>query len=233
MRTTIIPHDRFGLVLVLFLLTLGLPKSVLQGQLVGSVDDFQSGLDGWDSGPVNPTPPVLVSDVGPGGAGDHAMQVTAGGVGTAGRALVAFNRSQWTGDYLSAGVSSITMELRNTGATPLSLRLALRGSDLSTWFVTTLTYNLPTGGGWQSAQFSLGESSVTRVQGTQSYGVTFADVTEIRLLNNAAPDLRGGSVSATLLVDNIAAVPEPASTAAVLGLTALAAAVYLRRSKAH
>jgi hypothetical protein len=195
------------------------------------VDDFQSSLAGWQSGALNATPPSLVANVGPKGAGDNAMQVTSSGGISAVRALVAFDTAQWAGNHASAGISSITLDLKNTGATELVMRLGFRGSDLTTWFVTNLGYDLAAGGAWQNVRFSLTEADVTLVAGTQSYATVLGNVTELRLLDNPAIDFRGASIDGTLLVDNITAVPEPVACATVLGLGAIATAAFLRRCR--
>ena len=217
------------------LMGIGFLQPVVHGQLVlGQLDDFQGGLDGWQSGspiPPNPTPPTIVPNVGPNGTGDTAMQITSSGGSGAGSQLVAFNTAQWDGNYLSAGVTSITVDLKNTGTTDLTMRLAFRGPDLTTWFVTNLGFDLTAGSAWQQAQFSLAEFDLTRVAGTQTYATTFGNVSEMRLLDNPALDFRGAPVVASVLVDNIAAVPEPSSDAAVLALCAAATAACLRSSK--
>ncbi|MEK7675479.1 MAG: hypothetical protein AAB676_06570 [Verrucomicrobiota bacterium] len=203
-----------------------------KGQVVLSqVDDFEADLRNWSSGAgANPVPPSRALDVGPGGTGDDAMRIRAIGGGGAGRALVALNKqSQWSGDYLSAGVTSITLGLNNVGAGDLTMRLAFQGADNTTWFVSTLGYNIPAGSGWRTSQFSLAEGDLTRVQGTQSYGVSLGNVTEMRILHSTLPDFRGTIVVGNLLVDNIAAVPEPAASVAALALAAAGTIRWLRR----
>ena len=157
------------------------------------------------------------------------MRIRAIGGGGAGRALVALNKqSQWSGDYLSAGVTSITLGLNNVGAGDLTMRLAFQGADNTTWFVSTLGYNIPAGVVGE-LQFSLAEGDLTRVQGTQSYGVSLGNVTEMRILHSTLPDFRGTIVVGNLLVDNIAAVPEPAASVAALALAAAGTIRWLRR----
>ena len=174
---------------------------------------------------------MIVPDVGPNGIGDTAMQITSSGGLGAGSQLVAFNTAQWDGNYISAGVISVTVDLKNTGTTDLTMRLAFRGPDPTTWFVTSLGFDLTAGSTWQQAQFSLAEADLTRVAGTQTYATTFGSVSEMRILDNPALDFRGAPVVATLLVDNITAVPEPSSSATVLAFCAAVTAACLRPNK--
>src|SRR5690349_14920068 len=80
---------------------------------IGLTDTFTVNEDNWFAGglgppgQVPPTPPTRIPNGGPGGAGDGFLQVTATGGAGAGSRLVAINGSQWTGDYLAAGVGSI------------------------------------------------------------------------------------------------------------------------------
>jgi hypothetical protein len=213
---------------------IGALQPAVRAQLVlGQMDDFQGSLDGWQSGlPVspNPTPPSIVPNVGPSGAGDTAMEITSSGGLGAGSALVAFNTAQWDGNYVAAGVTSITVDFRNTGNTDLTMRLAFRGPDLTTWFVTNLGFDLLVGSAWQKVQFSLAETDLTRVAGTQTYATTFGNVSEMRILDNPALAFRGAPVAAALLVDNVTGVPEPSASAAVLALSAVLTVTCLRRN---
>jgi hypothetical protein len=212
---------------------LGAAAATAQGQvLLGQIDQFTSDDQGWSSGAdiVHPAPPEQVPDAGPGGLGDGALQIEAVGGSGPGSRLVAINRSQWTGDFLEAGVTGIRLDLRNVGATDLTVRLSFAGFLGSTWFSTTESVFLPSASGWQTAEFSLTEADMTRVQGAASYAATFADISEMRILHNPAPDLRGapGTIG-LLLVDNITAVPEPGATATVVMGLAGAAGVWLQR----
>jgi hypothetical protein len=205
-------------------------ESTAQGQIVfGQVDDFDSSLEGWDFGAASPSSPMLVANAGPAGSGDNAMQITSFGGSGPGRTPVVLNNSQWADNYLGQGVTSITLNLRNTGATDLRMRLAFRGPDSITYFATTFGFDLSAGGSWQNAQFSLAEGSLTRIQGSQSYATVFGNVSEMRILHSASPNFRGDSIAATVLVDNITAVPEPGSTGVVLALAAALTAVVVRR----
>ncbi len=47
--------------------------------------------------------------------GDNFLQVVVDGTSVQGGRLTFFNRLQWTGDYTTAGVTAIDLELKNLG----------------------------------------------------------------------------------------------------------------------
>ena len=74
---------------------------------------------------IGTVPVTNISTGGPAGAGDHYIQLTADGSNSGGK-LTAFNRDQWLGDYLAAGVTAIEVDLLNQSAVTLSIRLAFK-----------------------------------------------------------------------------------------------------------
>src|SRR5438105_4973790 len=92
--------------------------------IVGQIDNFQDGTtDNWTNGRL--PDPVVISTGGPAGSGDEYLQVSSGSFG-GGPRLVAFNDSQWAGNFAAAGVSGVAMDLQNFGTSALSMRIALR-----------------------------------------------------------------------------------------------------------
>ena len=70
----------------------------------GQTDTFQNGtLSNWLTGGTQPT---NVATGGPLGSGDGFMELTADGSGSNSR-LTVLNRTQWTGNYIAAGVNEI------------------------------------------------------------------------------------------------------------------------------
>jgi hypothetical protein len=86
-----------------------------------------------------------IANGGPAGVGDHFLLITANGSAGADGRITVFNRSQWAGNFLAAGVSAIEMDLKNFGTTPLSIRVALKsGIGIgSPGFVTTQSVHPP------------------------------------------------------------------------------------------
>jgi hypothetical protein len=116
-----------------------LPSVGQAGIVLGQVDTFEQGdTAGWTDGHNDALNAVTVATGGPGGANDHFLKVVASPPGAGGRITV-FNRDQWTGNYLAAGVNAIEMDLKNLGATDLSMRVALRSDTarFSPGFVST------------------------------------------------------------------------------------------------
>src|SRR5580765_6962808 len=94
----------------------------------GQVDTFQDGTTmGWQEGTPSPNPPTNVPSGGPAGAGDAYVQnISSGGFGS-GAKMVMFNDAQWSGSYNAAGVTRLTADMANQGATTLHMRVAIRG----------------------------------------------------------------------------------------------------------
>ncbi|MGI9427024.1 MAG: hypothetical protein ACR2NM_00085 [Bythopirellula sp.] len=182
----------------------------------GQVDDFQDGsTQGWGDGGLSANPPINQLNAGPSGAGDHALEIrTNGAPGGAGSRLVALNPNQWAGDFLAAGVSSISVDLSSPNNVPLNVRLALRGAGGD--FVTP-DMVVPAGTGlWNNYTYSLAPGDLIAAGGFDVVQ-TLGGVSELRILHNPDPSIRGATVGGAipfvgrLLVDNITALPEPAT----------------------
>ena len=180
---------------------------------LNQVNDFQAGqVSGWTNG-GSATDPVLVSTGGPAGTGDAFLRVSATGGGGAGSHLVTFNTNQrWTGNFTSAGVTAVTMNLKNFGTAPLSMRIAFDDTS-GTWYASTQGFALPADNAWHSARFELAPAALTRVSGSATAATALTHVTEFRILHSASPDYRGAQVAGSFGVDNITAAPEPAAFA--------------------
>jgi len=192
-----------------------------QAVTLGMVDDFQDGTtQRWGSGGANPTPPSVQDDCGPGGTGDDCLFLQSSGLEQAGGRLVAFNFSQWRGDYTEEGIGRISLMGSNIGTSDLALRLVLDGFGGR---FSTQAAALAAGSGWTSLEFDLGD--LVSIGGNDA-AATLGNVTLVRLLHTVVPAFAGETIEASLLVDDITAlpVPEPGSASLLaLGLTALAA----------
>jgi hypothetical protein len=209
----------------------------LRGATIGQIDTFQDGTtDGWFAGGlgmgmVPPIPPHVVTTGGPSGAGDQFLQITAvGGVG-AGSRIAAINTAQWAGNYLSAGIAGIGMDLKNLGTTELTVRLLFEdpmGGPPVDEAVTTFGQVVPVGGGWLHAFFPISPAAFTTISG--NVNTLLAQTTLMRIINSPTPE-DAITIVGTLGVDNIQAVPEPSSLLLVLPAMALGA-LKLRRKLA-
>ncbi|WOO39379.1 PEP-CTERM sorting domain-containing protein [Rubellicoccus peritrichatus] len=202
---------------------------------IGFSNDFSTDVEGWQHGNVTSDSPTRIATGGPGGGSDPFMQF-ASGTGVA--RLAAFNTdSGWTGDYTTAGVTGISLDVNNTGATALDLRFAITGPG-GGW-VSTNSVSLGAGSGWTSILIPIDAGSLTATgaagataAGT-NVGQTLGGVTQLRLISSAGgANFRGDAITATLGVDNVTAVPEPGTYAMILGALGLGFAAYRRRSNA-
>jgi PEP-CTERM motif len=182
--------------------------------IVGQIDTFQnSTTDNWFSGGLGmgqmpPTPPHVVSG-GKGGPTDLYLVLTAiGGTGP-GSKISVINTTQWTGNYLTSGISGIGLDLINLGNTTLDIRLQFEDpmfgppADIA---VSTNPFVLAPGSGWQHALFSTLPSAFTAAEG--SVTAALSNTTALRIIHSTVAD-EATSIVGVLGVDNIQAVPEP------------------------
>ena len=214
------------ILLCLLLLQSGATRAIS----IGQIDSFGDGtLQDWRMGipAVTNSHMTNIADGGPAGTGDNFLQVFADGTSVSGGRLTFFNRLQWTGDYTAAGISAITMDLKNfSSSEALNLRLAINGGFGPSFnmtggvFATSASISLDSDSGWTRAVFSLLPGDLIAVSGSpggnatgNNVQATLANVLELRLLNSATPDWNGLPVVATLGIDNIHAVPLPPALA--------------------
>jgi hypothetical protein len=191
--------------------------TVSRGITLDQADTFQDGgLDGWVGGGAGaiPSAQMNIPSGGPTGAGDKYLQLSAGGTGGSSR-LLGVNQMQWIGDYLTAGVAEVGMDLLNPGTNALSIRVAIRegtGSGSTPGYVSTSAFPLPGDNHWHHAVFRLDASDLTGVNSPAPLSSDLASVTEFRILDATNISLQGDQFSTSLPavsfgVDNIAAVP--------------------------
>jgi hypothetical protein len=137
--------------------------------------------------------------------------MAADGSGAQGK-LITFNDTQWTGDFLAAGVGSIGVDFRTSGSA-LSMRLALKSGFGGTPGYVTDAFALPGDGLWHHAVFTLDAAHLTAVGGPDPLDTFLTSVGEMRILNSSGVSLTGDAITATVGIDNVAvaagAVPEP------------------------
>lgn len=214
------------------------PPSALAGPILGQVDTFETGSQGWfTGGPLVAPTPATVQSGGP--TGSFMLLRSTGGGGPSSR-LSVLNASQWTGNYLSAGVNLITMDVNNLGATDLYLRLMFEdpmfGPPANIAFSTVPVF-VPAGGGWTPVSFLIGPSHLTAGLGTINAALT--GTTAIRIYHSQNPGFPNPvvpipAVAAQLGVDNIRATAVPEPTTIMLlgtGLAGVAGALRHRRQK--
>jgi len=187
----------------------------------GQVDTFQSGSTlGWLHGGNSLQPPTVMMG-GPLGPNDAYLQSISTGNGRPDSRQVVYNADQWTGDYTQAGVTTITAQMIDFGPSPLAMRLTIQDA-FGTRYSSTNAIALLADSTWHAMTFDVSPAGWSLVSGTSTIQQSLANVTEMRILSAAAkPDYFADTVASTLGIDNIAAVPEPAALAPLVGLGAL------------
>ena len=181
-------------------------------------NDFTTGNDGWQTGGVNPNPPVLVGSGGASGTQvDPYLLLRSNGTNGAGGRLVVFHRGDpWAGDYVMKGIAGVEAAFLNVSNVSLDIRVALNGAGGR--FATTDSLTLLPNAPWTLGTFRLQPNALVSVGGTD-LAATLGAVTEIRFLHHPQPEFVSVVSLASLGIDRIRAIPEP-STASflILGL---------------
>jgi hypothetical protein len=210
---------------------LAFAPSTSRGITLGQVDTFESGTHlGWTGGPFAG---LGVQPGGLAGSSDHYIQVAPnnGSNGEQGD-LSMGNVSQWTGDYGAAGVTAIGMDLRGQG-TNLPIRISIVDNS-GTGYSTTTAFSLPGDGQWHHAVFSLAANDLTAISSPQPLPLVLGNVGALHILSSSSPSLSGGDfygLGVEVDVDNIAAVPEPASISILLSGIVGIALLHRRRAR--
>jgi hypothetical protein len=144
------------------------------GVLVGRVDDFEDGtvMDWSMGGPANVV--ANVASGGPAGVDDNYLLVS--------RTTTPFhigikNNNEWTGDYLAAGIKSISFDVdlisMTTAPNIFSLRIVIFGPGGAFSSKDFVEVTIPSG--WQTVEFGLTRSDLVRVFGSGGGGSDYTD----------------------------------------------------------
>jgi hypothetical protein len=199
--------------------------------MLGQHDDFQTGPDGWQSGMG---PGNVLLDGGPAGDGDSFLEVNANGDFGPFSKLTIFNIQQWTGDYKAAGVSAIEVDLKNFGAGPLSMRVAFKELTGGGGYVSSDPFVVEPDGNWHHARFELASTAFIAVGAQKSFADELTNIAQVRIIHHRAAipnSLNGDTGLASVGIDNVRAIPEPASTALALWTSAFVVAVTRARAR--
>ena len=199
---------------------------------LGTVIDFANGsLGGFQGGSAlapSLQPMVITDPVG----GDNALQIsTNGDFSGQGHALQIFNNIN---SDLSA-VSTISFDATNPNTEDLNIRISISGGSAAGNFTDpsgAFTSNdiILQAGATLSLGFDLSASNFQQISGTDSFAQTLSSVPQLRIFHNpavvaspfglAGADAIGGlenPSAGTLVIDNVAFVPEPSSASLIFG----------------
>jgi len=197
--------------LLILLLTLFVTSASIAQITAGVPDDFDTPADvhNWvhGGGPGNsPNPPSLQTV---GGVDNNYLKNTSTASGGAGGKFVMLNTSQWTGDYITAGIKSVSIQVRNNGATALNLRVtfgASVGGSATHWMSATPVV-VPVGSGWINVLFPITQTYMAQSVsgGSQNYPTVMGAVAVMRIVSSTAVDHRGDEFIGDADFDNITA----------------------------
>lgn len=213
-----------------------MPNEASAQIVLNQTDTFQDGTtNAWSNGGPA-TDPVNIATGGPAGAGDRYLEIaTNGNAGGSGSRMVVFNRTQWLGNYIAAGVSAISFDVKNIGGDPLSVRVGFKNATFNgaPGYVSAVPAVISADGNWHHVVFPLDLSpgGLVAVGSPPPLANFFTNgVAEMRLLHATGPDLNGSTTFPNIQrmgIDNIlaTAVPEPGT----LGMLVIAATATLWR----
>lgn len=185
---------------------------VLTAQVTsGQVDDFQDGTkQGWSDVGAASAFADNISDGGPEGAEDaYLRNVTTGNPGGPGSRMIIKNTSQWTGDFTTAGVQSIILDVRALNV-DVTVRVSMQGAGGKISSTTGVV--VTAGSGWTEVTIPITAANMQTVSDGSDGGpagtdvvATLAAVTEFRILSNPIASWVGEVTNAEMHFDNIIA----------------------------
>jgi hypothetical protein len=194
---------------------------------VGHVDNFQDGTTQvWRVGQLSQYP-ENAANAGPQGAGDHALHTTNAQSGSKFRLIVLNEDTQafpgaanWEGNWTAAGVTQVSMDIRNpgtvAGATALTMRLGIAGPGGAGAFgdvYITKGIVVPTDNQWHAVTFEVLPADFKAAGSGTDVIAALADVTQFRIFNSPAEEFLGSDAPNSFYLDNIRAIGTPARLA--------------------
>lgn len=200
---------------------------------LSSLDNFSSSSEGWQIGGAG-AQPSRVASAGPDSQTGFLSHFSDGSSAN-GKWLMWTTETEWQGNYTAAGATGIGLWANvSSGASPVNMRVAFDGPG--GWFYSTAQ---SVSSGWNSYTFFLNSSNFTYATGsggTAVFSDTMSGVTRFEILagsgsvtyRSSGDLVQAGPSTATILLDDIAVVPEP-STGALLVTLGMVAYGYRRR----
>ncbi len=191
---------------------------------LGSIDTFDSDNEGWRVGDAG-VAPTFNGDNSFDGQPGFLRHFSDGG-GPNGKWIMWSLESDWTGDYVDAGVTGISLWADGRTGDDLPFWLGFNGPG--GWFFTP-AQTITTADDWERFVFDVSPESLIYSAdsgGTGNAVDTMSEVSRFEVFAGPGPVsfasrgdlLRAGNSNNVVWLDNIAAIPEP-STAVLGGLT--------------
>ena len=182
--------------LTVLLLLIGVAPGLAWPGLVWGVSIGQR--DTFEDGTTNSWIGTNIGTDGPLGVDDNFLRIQGGA-----SPILTINGTQWTGNYLAAGIDGIALDVKNLGTTDLSLRLVFSDAGGNVAF-STVPFFLPVGRGWIPIFLPATAGALTAGSGTVTAALLNTTTLRLEAAFTLGPD-------AALGIDNITATPEPAS----------------------
>jgi len=180
--------------------------------VAGQVDDFEDGTpQAWTEGIFSPNKPTNIASGGPAGANDNYLENVSSGAGVEGSKMTMFNKTQWTGDYLAAGITEIRahVKVETSSASSLSLRVGFQEPTQmgSTGYFSLTPIVVPNDGNWYEITFPIATTDLVPTPfNFQTYNQTMSNVGHFRIFSSTTGKFNGDVISATMGTDNIKAI---------------------------
>ncbi len=184
---------------------------------IGSSSNFNNFDSGqWSNGVQTADPAIMLG--GPAGPNDPYLRVTSDGAGAGGKLTVFNNASEWTGLWLTAGITRVEMDFRNFDPQNRTLYMRLgfltsAGQGQPGW--CTNAFLVPADGQWHHAVFTITPETMTRVGNAYDWETAMQWVTQLRILHSITPSPVGTNFASSVGIDNIIALPLPGTLTAL------------------
>ncbi len=214
-------------------------SSCLFGSSYVAVSNFTSQTDNWGGGA-----PSTLSTIDAISAGNSYLrkEININGDQTLQNRMVvrrpvnsnAIENDPWLGDFIAKEIQRVELDFNNWSTDePVYLRLALSNVtnpmiSSGTWWVSTTYSTFAPESGWGSASFNIIEEEMRRVGdfnggfGLDSFSETMSDIKGFRFISSSSGySALGDQFSGSIGIDNvrlISAIPEPSTTAIIMGL---------------
>lgn len=174
------------------------------------LEDFQDGASQWSvNNGVNLVP--VADDAGPEGSGDDALYMSTTVMSV--QRLLVMNVIEWNGNWTAAGITQISLGVRNPNAFALSVRLGIVGTGgLGTGGSgdshVTDAITVAADNAWYELSFDVAAADFTPINDYDT-AAALANVTHFRVIHNPSTSFIGDYIQGAFYLDNIRAIGSP------------------------